>query len=163
MAFCDNCGHVLHPTAKFCGGCGTVLDTPQTDNSQNQTNYAPPPQTNYAPPPPPQTNYAPPPSLPKQKRSMGKAKKFGIGFCIFIVIIFALAVAVSPGSDSGPRAPGEMSESEKIDQILSEFPERIQQIKRGQLEDCKYNMAYLQSEAVGDIYKERCINAILGR
>ena len=160
MVFCDNCGHVLKPTAKFCGKCGTALDTPQTDNSQNQTNYAPPPQTNYAPPP--QTNYAPPPS-PKQKRSMGKAKKFGIGFCIFIVIIFALAVAVSPGSDSGPRAPGEMSESEKIDQILSEFPERIQQIKRAQLEDCKYNMAYLQSDALGDMYKERCYNAILGR
>jgi len=56
---------------------------------------------------------------------MGKAKKFGIGFCIFIVIIFVLAVAVSPGSDSGPRAPAEMSESEKIDQILFDFPERI--------------------------------------
>jgi hypothetical protein len=168
MAFCNNCGHVLHPTAKFCGGCGTVLDTPQTDNSQNQTNYTPPPQTNYTPPPqtnytpPPQTNYTPPPP-PKQKRSMGKAKKFGIGFCIFIVIIFALGVAVSPGSDSGPRAPGEMSESEKIDQILFDFPERIQQLKREQIEDCKNNMAYLQSTYAGDIYKEKCINAVLGR
>ena len=160
MAFCDNCGHVLKPTAKFCGECGTALDTPQTDNSQNQTNYAPPPQTNYAPPP--QTNYAPPPS-PKQKRSMGKAKKFGIGFCIFIVIIFVLGVAVSPGSDSGPRAPGEMSESEKIDQILFDFPERIQQLKREQIEDCKNNIAYLQSTYAGDIYKERCIDAVLGR
>jgi len=155
MAFCDNCGHDLRSGAKFCGKCGNALGAPQTDNNQNQTNYAPPP--------PPQTNYAPPPPPPKQKRSMGKAKKFGIGFCIFIVIIFVLAVAASPGSDSGPRAPGEMSESEKIDQILSEFPERIQQIKRGQLEDCKYNIAYLQSDALGDMYKERCINAILGR
>ena len=23
MAFCDNCGHELRPTAKFCGKCGT--------------------------------------------------------------------------------------------------------------------------------------------
>ena len=65
--------------------------------------------------------------------------------------------------DSVPRAPAEMSESEKIDQILSEFPKHIQQIKRAQLEDCKYNMAYLQSDALGDMYKERCFNAILGR
>ena len=154
MTFCDNCGHELRSGAKFCGMCGNAMVTLPTDTTRIN---------NYAPAPPPQTNYAPPPSLPKQKRSMGKAKKFGIGFCIFIVIIFALAVAVSPGSDSGPRAPGEMSESEKIDQILSEFPERIQQIKRAQLEDCKYNMAYLQSDALGDMYKERCINAILGR
>ena len=94
---------------------------------------------------------------------MGKAKKFGIGFCIFIVIIFALGVAVSPGSDSGPRAPSEMSESEKIDQILFDFPERIQQLKREQIEDCKNNIAYLQSTYAGDIYKERCIDAVLGR
>ena len=53
MAFCDNCGHELRSGAKFCGMCGNAMDTPQTDNNQNQTNYAPP-QTNYAPPP--QTN-----------------------------------------------------------------------------------------------------------
>ena len=151
MVFCDNCGHVLKPTAKFCGECGTALDTPQTDNSQNQTNYAPPP------------------TLPKQKRSMGKAKKFGIIALIVIIFLFLLPFPwmdfdfLKEGSDSGPRAPSEMSESEKIDQILSEFPERIQQIKRAQLEDCKYNMAYLQSDALGDMYKERCFNAILGR
>ena len=27
MAFCDNCGHVLKPTAKFCGECGTQIVT----------------------------------------------------------------------------------------------------------------------------------------
>ena len=154
MTFCDNCGHELRSGAKFCGMCGNAMVTLPTDTTRIN---------NYAPAPPPQTNYAPPPSLPKQKRSMGKAKKFGIGFCIFIVIIFVLGVAVSPGSDSGPRAPGEMSESEKIDQILFDFPERIQQLKREQIEDCKNNIAYLQSTYAGDIYKERCIDAVLGR
>ena len=71
MSSCTNCGNTLKETAKFCGSCGTERDTSQTDNGQNQTNYAPPPpppQTNYAPPPqtnyapPPQTNYAPPPN-----------------------------------------------------------------------------------------------------
>ena len=63
MSSCTNCGNTLKETAKFCGSCGTERDTSQTDNGQNQTNYAPPPpppQTNYAPPP--QTNYAPPPN-----------------------------------------------------------------------------------------------------
>ena len=82
MAFCDNCGHALKPTAKFCGKCGTALDTPQTDNSQNQTNYAPPPP-------------------PKQKRSMGKAKKFGIGLVILIVV-FVVFGAVASSVSSGP-------------------------------------------------------------
>ena len=52
MSSCTNCGNLLKETAKFCGSCGTERDTSQTDNGQNQTNYAPPPpQTNYAPPP----------------------------------------------------------------------------------------------------------------
>ena len=84
MAFCDNCGHALKPTAKFCGKCGTALDTPQTDNNQNQTNYAPPP-----------------PPAPKQKRSMGKAKKFGIGLVVLIVV-FVVFGAVASSVSSGP-------------------------------------------------------------
>ena len=115
MVFCDNCGHVLKPTAKFCGECGTALDTPQTDNSQNQTNYAPPPpQTNYAPPPP-QTNYAPP---PKQKRSMGKAKKFGIGLVILIVV-FVVFGAVASSVSSGPTfTTPQLSEQEIKDSSI---------------------------------------------
>ena len=43
MAFCDNCGHVLKPTAKFCGKCGTHVvedysDT-QTEYTNSQTEY----------------------------------------------------------------------------------------------------------------------------
>ena len=114
MAFCDNCGHVLKPTAKFCGECGTALDTPQTDNSQNQTNYTPPPQTDYAPP-------------PKQKRSMGKAKKFGIVFVIFIVVIGVLGALSATGSSvssvsSGPTSttpqPVFMTEQEVKDNAI---------------------------------------------
>ena len=105
MVFCDNCGHVLKPTAKFCGKCGTALDTPQTDNSQNQTNYAPPPQTDYAPP-------------PKQKRSMGKAKKFGIGLVILIVV-FVVFGAVASSVSSGPTfTTPQLSEQEIKDSSI---------------------------------------------
>ena len=96
-----------------------------------------------------------------------------MGFLYGLVAVGVIVVASSGDwdsdasmpflEDSVPRAPAEMSEREKIDQILSEFPKHIQQIKRAQLEDCKYNMAYLQSDALGDMYKERCFNAILGR
>ena len=34
MSFCDNCGHVLRSTAKFCGSCGETVNT----NSDNQIN-----------------------------------------------------------------------------------------------------------------------------
>ena len=84
MSSCTNCGNLLKETAKFCGSCGTERDTSQTDNGQNQTNYAPPPppQTNYAPPPPPQTNYAPPPppqtnyAPPPNSQVTGKEKVY---------------------------------------------------------------------------------------
>ena len=102
-SFCDNCGHVLKPTAKFCGVCGTALDTPQTDNSQNQTNYAPPPP-------------------PKQKRSMGKAKKFGIGLVILIVV-FVVFGAVASSVSSGPTfTTPQLSEQEIKDKALPQFP-----------------------------------------
>ena len=109
MAFCDNCGHVLKPTAKFCGECGTALDTPQTDNSQNQTKYAPPP---------PQTDYAPP---PQQKRSMGKAKKFGIGLVILIVV-FVVFGAVASSVSSGPTfTTPQLSEQEIKDKAIQQW------------------------------------------
>ena len=28
MAFCDNCGHELRSTSKFCGACGTKVPKP---------------------------------------------------------------------------------------------------------------------------------------
>ena len=38
MVFCDNCGHELRSTSKFCGSCGTptelIEDTPKTRRSK---------------------------------------------------------------------------------------------------------------------------------
>jgi len=38
MVFCDNCGHKLRSTSKFCGSCGTqtesIEDTPKTRRSK---------------------------------------------------------------------------------------------------------------------------------
>lgn len=36
MAFCDNCGHILRSTAKFCGSCGETVNA-NLDNQINNT------------------------------------------------------------------------------------------------------------------------------
>ncbi len=36
MAFCDNCGHILRSTAKFCGSCGETVNA-NLDNRINNT------------------------------------------------------------------------------------------------------------------------------
>lgn len=62
--FCGNCGTQIEDGSQFCGNCGTsvALDSaPQQQNrniapmasaqqANTQTNYVPPPQTNYAAP-----------------------------------------------------------------------------------------------------------------
>jgi len=55
------------------------------------------------------------------------------------------------------------SGTSEIDDILSEFPERIQDIKLGQILNCENNMGYLQSFELGEMLKDRCINGILGK
>ena len=199
MAFCDNCGHELRSTAKFCGACGTKAETTSQDTNQHSVDETPPPKHGYQRAPGNDMGITT--SRPAGRiwyllpllfgilggiiayavirhRNPRRARNILILTIIMVFLYGLVAIGVivvaSSGDwdsdvsmpfleDSVPRAPAEMSESEKIDQILSEFPERIQQIKRAQLEDCKYNIAYLQSDALGDMYKERCFNAILGR
>ena len=199
MAFCDNCGHELRSTAKFCGACGTKAETTSQDTNQHSVDETPPPKHGYQRAPGNDMGITT--SRPAGRiwyllpllfgilggiiayavirhRNPRRARNILIltiimGFLYGLVAIGVIVVASSGDwdsdasmpflEDSVPRAPAEMSESEKIDQILSEFPKHIQQIKRAQLEDCKYNIAYLQSDALGDMYKERCFNAILGR
>ena len=199
MAFCDNCGHELRSTAKFCGACGTKAETTSQDTNQHLVDETPSPKHGYQRAPGNDMGITT--SRPAGRiwyllpllfgilggiiayavirhRNPRRARNILIltiimGFLYGLVAIGVIVVASSGDWDSDvslpfleasvPRAPAEMSESEKIDQILSEFPKHIQQIKRAQLEDCKYNIAYLQSDALGDMYKERCFNAILGR
>ncbi len=199
MAFCENCGHELKPNAKFCGSCGTKVETTRHDTNQHSVDETPPPKYGYQRAPGNDLGITT--SRPAGRiwyllpllfgilggiiayavirhRNPRRARNILIltiimGFLYGLVAVGVIVVASSGDwdsdasmpflEDSVPRAPAEMSESEKIDQILSEFPKHIQQIKRAQLEDCKYNIAYLQSDALGDMYKERCFNAILGR
>ena len=134
MVFCDNCGHVLKPTAKFCGSCGTPIeptdDTPKPSRgrlarfrkksrAEELAEYEEEETTSQDTNPTytdSQVSDSTPP--PKQKRSMGKAKKFGIGLVILIVVFVvfgAVASSVSSGStstSSGPTSTPQLSEQE---------------------------------------------------
>ena len=47
MAFCENCGNALKPTAKFCGGCGNQVETTSQDTNQHSVDETPPPKHGY--------------------------------------------------------------------------------------------------------------------
>ena len=47
MAFCDNCGHELRSTAKFCGACGTKAETASQDTNQHSVDETPSPKHGY--------------------------------------------------------------------------------------------------------------------
>jgi len=139
-SFCDNCGHVLKPTAKFCGSCGTPIeptdDTPKPSRgrlarfrkksrAEELAEYEEEETTSQDTNPTytdSQVSDSTPP--PKQKRSMGKAKKFGIGLVILIVVFVvfgAVASSVSSGStstSSGPTSTPQLSEQEIKDSSI---------------------------------------------
>ena len=47
MVLCDNCGHELRSTAKFCGACGTKAETTSQDTNQHSVDETPPPKHGY--------------------------------------------------------------------------------------------------------------------
>ena len=105
MAFCDNCGHVLKPTAKFCGSCGTPITEEETTSQDTNSTYT-------------DSRVYDSGSLPKQKRSMGKAKKLGIGLVILIVV-FVVFGAVASSVSSGPTfTTPQLSEQEIKDSSI---------------------------------------------
>ena len=102
MAFCDNCGHELRSTSKFCGACGTKAETASQDTNSTYTD----------------SRVYDSGSLPKQKRSMGKAKKLGIGLVILIVV-FVVFGAVASSVSSGPTfTTPQLSEQEIKDSSI---------------------------------------------
>ena len=77
MAFCDNCGHVLKPTAKFCGSCGTPITEEETTSQDTNSTYT-------------DSRVYDSGSLPKPE-SMGKAKAVGV------LLVFVCLVGVAVG------------------------------------------------------------------
>ena len=89
---------------------------------------------------------------PKRARNM-----LIVGFIPSILYLSIMLIAVGAGLSEV------VNEQNEIDTALDKYPDNIKAIKKIQLENCDNNMAYLQSEAAGDAFKERCIKAILGQ
>jgi len=77
MAFCDNCGHELRSTAKFCGSCGTPITEEETTSQDTNSTYT-------------DSRVYDSGSLPKPE-SMGKAKAVGV------LLVFVCLVGVAVG------------------------------------------------------------------
>ena len=100
MVFCDNCGHELKPTAKFCAKCGTKIDEmpkkekpsisqdtgqPTTESKDWKIRKTQPDETDTPYEAVMRENYG------QTKKQSGRFKKFAIGCGIFMVALVILA------------------------------------------------------------------------
>ena len=100
MVFCDNCGHELKPTAKFCAKCGTKIDEmpkkekpsisqdtgqPTTESKDWRVRKTQPDETDTPYEAVMRENYG------HTKKQSGRFKKFAIGCGIFMVALVILA------------------------------------------------------------------------
>ena len=98
--FCDNCGHELKPTAKFCAKCGTKIDEmpkkekpsisqdtgqPTTESKDWRVRKTQPDETDTHYEAVMRENYG------QTKKQSGRFKKFAIGCGIFVVALVILA------------------------------------------------------------------------
>ncbi len=80
--FCNNCGQEITEGSKFCNGCGEAAPEPVTIQASSSPSPTPEPQ----PPTPPQRR---PSSFPKFLKWAG----IGIGGCIGLILVIAIAAA----------------------------------------------------------------------
>lgn len=168
-SFCSKCGNRLLSNSDFCSKCGTEL-IKENNQSKNKSNM-------------PwfriigtlslttiiflgvQTILPFPfglgigffslfviPWMSVKKMTSHRKKSFVI---VLVLSVFISAIVFSSFINN--------SSTNEIDDVLSEFPENIQEIKRIQIANCENNMGYLQSMELGDMIKEKCINSVLGK
>ena len=160
--FCTNCGNKILESAQFCTNCGKSPNATSHTNDSNYQQYSQPTQSAGG------IWYLLPIFFGLfggiiawaviRNRNSNRAKNCLIlGIVITVVPIVAVYLGV-------PLSPNNLfSGTSEIDNILSGFPEQIQNIKREQILNCENNMGYLQSFELGEMIKEKCINGILGK
>ena len=129
MVFCDNCGHELKPTAKFCAKCGTKIDEipkkekpdisqepsspsygkvttnqdtgqPTTESKDWRVRKTQPDETDTHYEAVMRENYG------QTKKQSGRFKKFAIGCGIFMV---ALVILAGFGSSNDATTPADIT------------------------------------------------------
>ena len=129
MVFCDNCGHTLKPTSKFCAKCGTKIDEmpkkekpsisqdtgqPTTESKDWKIRKTQPDETDTPYEAVMRENYG------HTKKQSGRFKKFAIGCGIFMVALVILAGFGSSNTEptftacTGVGCPGSATTSADI-------------------------------------------------
>jgi rRNA maturation endonuclease Nob1 len=129
LVFCDNCGHELKPTAKFCAKCGTKIDEmpkkekpsisqdtgqPTTESKDWKIRKTQPDETDTPYEAVMRENYG------HTKKQSGRFKKFAIGCGIFMVALVILAGFGSSNTEptftacTGVGCPGSATTSADI-------------------------------------------------
>ena len=93
MAFCDNCGHELRSTSKFCSSCGTSIPEDEVIEYTPQSPSPPEQSTEPEPEPKPKVKKSKP--KPKQNVNAGKVlqrppewKSMGVTMVLTVVLGF---------------------------------------------------------------------------
>ena len=148
--YCWKCGKANTGTSKFCNDCGseiTRIET-QTNVSQESIHVS-------------QTNVSPQAStVIIKEKGMGFGKKLliGIGALTLILIIGAIII----GGAFLASISQAMNEQEEFENELFEgLSSTHRAAYSAQIEQCKSNMGYLQSEEMGKLLEDRCMQSII--
>ncbi len=160
--FCTNCGNEILESSQFCTNCRTSPNAISHTNCSNYQQYSQSTQSAGG------IWYLLPIFFGLlggiiawaliRNRNSDRARN-----CLILgtIVTSVPIIAVYLGTLLSPNIL--FSGTSEIDDALSGFPERIQNIKREQILNCENSMGYLQSHELGEMIKERCINGILGK
>ena len=186
MVVCDNCGHTLKPTSKFCAKCGTKIDEmpkkekpsisqdtgqPTTESKDWKIRKTQPDETDTHYEAVMRENYG------HTKKQSGRFKKFAIGCGIFMVALVILGGL--QGSNTEPIASNvtyEPSSATTSADIPLEFDPLIvasarenipqmQEISKVVLKECRDVNSYSDYIVFGTVLtseKERLLENIYG-
>ena len=127
MAFCDNCGHELRSTSKFCGSCGTPITEEETTSQDTNSTYT-------------DSRVYDSGSLPKQE-STGRGKAIGWILVFVVCLVVAGWGWWSLATDVGPTFVDEIQSTMLSKEEIMENSVRLNEI--GYKELFRNNEAYV--------------------
>ena len=167
--FCYNCGSKILENTQSCTECGSSLDNSPQTHSTTQSQY-------------PMQGRKPSAAwylLPIfftiiggiiswaciRDRDPGMAKNnliLGIMLSVIPIIVGALLFLglISLASFSGGVIDSSLEDEQK-NKLFEGLPESYRIAHSAQMEQCKNNMAYLQSNELGKMYEDRCMQSII--
>ena len=142
--FCWKCGTKNPEFAEFCMYCGSSIHNVKTEQASVSTKSYSPKQ------------------IPKVKKGEGMSigKKLLIGLGVLFVVIIVGAIAIG-GIIIGSIGMAMNEEQEFKDELFEGMTDEGKAAYSSQIESCKNNMAYLQSDEAGKLYEQRCMSSVM--